>query len=98
MTARGLTNFNPGNIRLSVNNNWLGQVHPGTDPDFCQFDTMIHGIRALAEILINYQIIHKLAPSPTSSTIGRPQRKTTQQPTSTTALTAPATIPTPCST
>ena len=58
--TRGLLNNNPGNIRLSSANNWLGQINPGADPDFCQFDTMIHGIRALAEILINYQVIHGL--------------------------------------
>ena len=59
MTAKGIRLQNPGNVRLSANNNWLGQVQPGTDPDFCQFDTMVHGIRALAEILINYQVIHQ---------------------------------------
>jgi hypothetical protein len=59
MLARGIRLCNPGNIRLNPNNHWIGQVTPDPDPDFCTFDTMVHGIRALAEILINYQLMHK---------------------------------------
>lgn len=60
MTPRGIRLNNPGNIRLNPANHWQGQILPGSDPDFCQFDTMISGVRALAMILITYQVVHKL--------------------------------------
>jgi hypothetical protein len=60
MTARGLRNNNPGNLRKTSANQWVGEIQPSSDPAFCQFDTMAHGIRAIAITLINYQQMHKL--------------------------------------
>lgn len=55
MTARGIRNNNPGNIRWG--DNWQGLVVPDqrTDPDFCQFVDAPHGIRAIAVILSSYK-------------------------------------------
>jgi hypothetical protein len=58
--SRPLRNQNPGDLRIDPNFTWVGQVVPGDDPDFCQFDTMIHGVRALAEDLLNQQLLHGL--------------------------------------
>lgn len=59
MAVRGLLNFNPGNIRYSTANDWLGQT--GKDAaGFCKFDTMIHGVRALAKIILRYCRTYKL--------------------------------------
>lgn len=62
---------NPLNIRYSRSNRWLGQL--GAVNGFCTFDTLDHGIRAAAYILmISYrragfktydQIIRRWAPS-----------------------------------
>jgi hypothetical protein len=70
--TRGITNNNPCNVRIS-NANWVGKVTPSTDPDFEQFDSVEHGIRAGAKILANYSrddgihtiaaIIQRWAPS-----------------------------------
>lgn len=59
MTVLGIRNNNPGNIRKNPANKWLGETQ-GVDPVFCVFDTMAHGIRALCEILINYQKLYNL--------------------------------------
>jgi hypothetical protein len=56
---RGIRNNNPGNIRKSQTS-WQGEVHPGTDPDFCQFSSMTYGCRAIAMILLDYQAEHGL--------------------------------------
>lgn len=55
--TRGEANHNPGNIILDVGTTWLGQVPrlDQTDPHFCQFDSDVHGIRALCRILVSYQ-------------------------------------------
>ena len=54
--TRGERNNNPGDIERS-NIVWLGQLpdSQATDPRFCQFDTPLHGIRALCRVLLNYQ-------------------------------------------
>lgn len=52
-TPRGLRNNNPLNIRKSKNR-WLGKVTPCSDPDFEQFDTLEHGIRAAFIIIRTY--------------------------------------------
>lgn len=57
---RGIRNNNPGNIRLNPRNRWAGQLLGGTDKDFCQFETMVAGVRALGIILLNYQMIQGL--------------------------------------
>lgn len=52
MTVRGIRNMNPGNIRLGES--WLGLRMKQTDPDFCQFTSMIYGCRALLKLLRTY--------------------------------------------
>ena len=52
ISPRGIRNNNPLNIRIG--NNWLGEVHYPTDPDFEQFVSMDYGIRAAFIILRRY--------------------------------------------
>lgn len=52
MTARGIRDFNPGNMRPGLQK-WLGEQTP--DGNYCVFDTPEHGIRAMAKNLIGYQ-------------------------------------------
>lgn len=52
MTVRGIRNMNPGNIRLGES--WLGLRMKQTDPDFCQFTSMVYGCRALLKLLRTY--------------------------------------------
>lgn len=56
---RGIRNNNPGNIRHSAAN-WQGQSQRQPDTAFITFDSPEYGIRALARILINYQVHHHL--------------------------------------
>lgn len=59
-TPRGIRNNNPGNLRFSVANDWLGQV--GHDAGgYVIFDTPAHGLRALAILLSNYQARHGIS-------------------------------------
>lgn len=53
MTARGLRNNNPGNIRIN-NDLFQGEVRPSEDKSFKQFTTMAYGYRAMFKILSNY--------------------------------------------
>lgn len=53
ITARGLRNNNPGNIRLG-NTHWQGQNPTQTDGSFIQFTSPEYGIRAIAKILDAY--------------------------------------------
>lgn len=55
MTARGIRNNNPGNIRWG--DNWQGLVTEPqrTDKSFCQFKSAEYGVRAMVVILRNYQ-------------------------------------------
>ena len=58
--TRGERNNNPGNIdRTPVN--WQG-LNPdqSSDDRFCVFLSPKDGIRALAKVLINYQVLHHL--------------------------------------
>jgi len=51
--TEGESNNNPGNLRYSPNNNWVGQV--GQDSrGFIIFDNWQHGIRAMTLLLQNY--------------------------------------------
>lgn len=50
---RGIRNNNPLNIRKSPSR-WVGKLTPSTDPDFEQFDTLEHGIRAAVRIIRTY--------------------------------------------
>lgn len=52
-TPRGIRNNNPGNIRKS-SAVWIGKI-AGDDPVFEAFDTPVHGIRAVAKLLLNYE-------------------------------------------
>lgn len=54
MTARGIRNKNPGNLRKSKDK-WQGLSAKQTDRDFFVFEHEVYGIRALARVLINYQ-------------------------------------------
>lgn len=45
MTARGLRNNNPGNIRIN-DDLFQGEVRPSKDKSFKQFETMAYGYRA----------------------------------------------------
>ncbi|MFC0140627.1 structural protein [Erwinia mallotivora] len=61
MTARGIRNNNPGNIRWG--DEWKGLVPETqrTDKSFCQFKSAEYGIRAMIIILRNYQCKHGLS-------------------------------------
>ena len=72
MTARGLRNNNPLNIRHNRNNRWQGVYEQQTDPEFVRFASMQFGIRAGFIIIRNYikqghkdvaSIISRWAPS-----------------------------------
>nr|DAP56150.1 MAG TPA: virion protein [Caudoviricetes sp.] len=54
MSARGLRNNNPLNIRLSATTRWQGEVRPSQDRSFCQFESMAYGYRAGLKLLQNY--------------------------------------------
>lgn len=70
--ARGLRNNNPLNIKKSDKVFWLGEVVPGRDETFSQFETMGLGCRAALKLLRAYhhkygcttirQIIRRWAP------------------------------------
>lgn len=49
---RGIRNNNPLNIRKG--NNWQGERHPQTDPEFEEFSSMLNGLRAGFIILRKY--------------------------------------------
>jgi len=57
---RGLLNSNPGNIEHTSRYNWRGEIYPPEEREghvetrFCQFTDHVHGIRALAKILLTY--------------------------------------------
>ena len=52
MTPRGIRNNNPGNIRHG--DRWDGLSRSQSDPDFCVFDSMAYGLRALLMTLRTY--------------------------------------------
>lgn len=77
MTARGLRNNNPLNIRHNRNNRWQGVYEQQTDPEFVRFASMQFGIRAGFIIIRNYikqghkdvaSIISRWAPSSENNT------------------------------
>lgn len=49
---------NPGNLRYSARNNWLGQIQ--SKNGFCQFSAMRFGLRALCLTLLSYYTRHGL--------------------------------------
>lgn len=58
MSTRGIRNNNPANIRRGCN--WKGLAKVQTDREFCQFDTMTWGVRALLVTLRTYVVKHHL--------------------------------------
>ena len=58
MTASGIRNNNPGNLRHG--SNWDGLAPTQTDHAFCQFTTMAKGCRALLKTLRTYVECHGL--------------------------------------
>ncbi len=76
MTARGIRNHNPGNLRKSTEK-WQGAADVQDDADFVVFKSDEYGIRALARVLLNYkrrgwdtigEIIEHYAPSNENNT------------------------------
>lgn len=75
--SRGLRNNNPGNIRRS-STHWLGLSHFQNDSQFCQFEKMEFGVRALLVLLRTYynkhhcntikKVISRFAPSSENNT------------------------------
>jgi hypothetical protein len=55
MSARGLRNANPGNIRRGPIQ-WVGMAPEQHDLDFVTFAAPEYGIRAIAKILHTYQV------------------------------------------
>lgn len=60
MTARGLRNCNPLNIKKKAGTTWQGQTIEQPDDTFVTFRTIPFGFRAAVKILDNYQRLHKL--------------------------------------
>lgn len=58
MTARGIRNNNPGNIRRG--DNWDGLADEQNDKEFCVFESMPYGIRAMLMILKRYAYKYRL--------------------------------------
>ena len=44
---------NPGNLRFSKKNNWVGQIEPRNG--FCQFESMAAGFRAMVKTIASYR-------------------------------------------
>jgi hypothetical protein len=58
--SRGLRNRNPGNIRRS-GSRFRGEVVPGRDASFKEFETMAWGYRAMFVLLDGYRRRHPLS-------------------------------------
>lgn len=58
--SRGLRNRNPGNIRHS-GSRFRGEVVPGRDASFKEFETMAWGYRAMFVLLDGYRRRHALS-------------------------------------
>ena len=54
MTARGIRNNNPGNIRHGASQ-WVGMAAEQPDAEYVTFTEAKYGIRAMAKLLRNYQ-------------------------------------------
>jgi len=77
MTARGIRNNNPLNIRRTKSR-WLGMKAEVTDQAFCEFTSLAYGFRAafvlLRQYYVKYQlvtidkIIHRWAPPSENAT------------------------------
>lgn len=60
MTARGIRNCNPLNIKKVAGVVWKGQTADQPDETFVTFQTVPFGFRAAVKILDNYQRLHAL--------------------------------------
>lgn len=77
--TRGVRNNNPLNIRHNPRNRWLGLSLNQTDPAFCQFDSMIYGVRAAMKLLRAYAIkLHRYTISDYISRWAPPSENDTQ--------------------
>ena len=59
MTTRGIRNKNPGNLE-KTQVVWQGEIRPGSDERFCEFESMVMGCRALIKTLVAYHRVHHL--------------------------------------
>lgn len=60
--ARGLRNFNPGNLRYNRRNNWQGLADPPYDEGgYCRFKAPEFGIRAIGRLLLTYKSKYRIA-------------------------------------
>lgn len=61
MSTLGIRCNNPGNIRYveGETSKFLGCIGPSL-AGFCVFDSPVHGIRAMAKLLRNYQLLHRI--------------------------------------
>jgi hypothetical protein len=50
---RGIRCNNPGNIRKG--DDWRGLKPVQSDPDFCEFESLEMGVRAMAKVLLTYE-------------------------------------------
>lgn len=57
MTTRGIRNKNPGNLE-KTQTVWQGEIRPGGDERFCEFESLIMGCRALIKTLVTYHTKH----------------------------------------
>lgn len=57
MAPRGIRNNNPLNIRKG--NNWQGERHPQTDPEFEEFKTLDDGCRAACILMRTYIVKYR---------------------------------------
>ena len=57
MRARGMRNLNPGNLE-KTQTVWQGEIRPGADERFCEFESLIMGCRALIKTLVTYHTKH----------------------------------------
>jgi len=57
---RGIRNNNPGNIVKTPpgKERWVGEIDNPLETHFATFDTLEHGIRAMAKLILNYQKLY----------------------------------------
>lgn len=53
----GITLNNPFDLE-KTDTLWKGEIRPGSNPRFCQFDTMANGIRAGAIDIVHMNLLH----------------------------------------
>lgn len=58
--SRGMDLNNPFDLEVSQSFKWHGEIRPSSDKVFCQFDTLLDGVRAGLKDLRNQQTVHGL--------------------------------------